>query len=109
MVEATAGVDNTSELGKFPFDSLLDLSSILDADPDDELLPSPTMLLIDMQMAFLIHLRQPFGVLLLVSTQQNVAEYRRVAMGSLITAQVKEITAVTLNRLIQSVWVLDLL
>ena len=81
--------------------SFPDLSSASDADPlDDELLPSPTVPLMDAQMGFLARLKQPFGALLLVPTRRNVPEYRRIATENPIMTQVQEITPATLSRLI---------
>ena len=54
-------------------------------------------------------LRQPFGALLLTPNLGNVAAYRRVAAESLITVRVEEITPVVLNKLVDSVRVLDVL
>ena len=54
-------------------------------------------------------LRQPFGALLLTPNFRNVAAYSRVAAESLITAQVEEITPAVLNKLVDSVRVLDVL
>ena len=54
-------------------------------------------------------LRQPFGALLLAPSSGNVAAYRRVASESLITVQVEEITPAVLDKLIDSVRVLDVL
>ena len=60
-------------------------------------------------LQFMARLRQPFGALLLTPHLGNVAAYRRVAADSLITAQVEEITPAILNKLINSVHVLDVL
>jgi hypothetical protein len=54
-------------------------------------------------------LRQPFGALLLTPNLSNVAAYRRVAAESLITVRVEDITPVVLNKLVDSVRVLDVL
>ena len=54
-------------------------------------------------------LRQPFGALLLTPNLGNVAAYSRVAAESLITVQVEDITAAVLNKLADSVRVLDVL
>ena len=54
-------------------------------------------------------LRQPFGALLLTPNLGNVAAYSRVAAESLITVQVEEITPAVLNKLVDSVRVLDVL
>ena len=51
-------------------------------------------------LRLLARLRQPFGALLLTPTRENVEEYRRVAAGSLITAQVEEITPTILDKLV---------
>ena len=59
-------------------------------------------------LQFIARLRQPFGALLLASTRQNAAEYRRIATESVITVQV-EITPATLDGLIRGVRVLDVL
>lgn len=58
---------------------------------------------------FLARLRQPFGALLLTPTRWNVAEYRRVASGSLITVQIEDITSEMLDRLMRCVRLLDVL
>ena len=60
-------------------------------------------------LRLLARLRQPFGALLLTPTRQHIQEYRRVASGGLITVQVEVITSVTLDNLINSVRVLDVL
>jgi hypothetical protein len=54
-------------------------------------------------------MRQPFGALLLTPNLGNVSAYRRVAAESLITVQVEDITPAVLNKLIDSVRVLDVL
>ena len=54
-------------------------------------------------------LRQPFRALLLTPNLGNVAAYKRVAAGSLITVQVEEITPTILDKLIRSVRTLDVL
>ena len=54
-------------------------------------------------------LRQPFGALLLTRDLGNVAAFRRVAAGSLMTVQVEEITPTILNKLVDSVRTLDVL
>ena len=54
-------------------------------------------------------LKQPFGAPLLTPNLSNVAAFRRVAAGSLITVQVKEITPTILNSLVDSVRILDVL
>ncbi|KAI9567131.1 hypothetical protein HD554DRAFT_2173746 [Boletus coccyginus] len=63
----------------------------------------------DASLQFMARLRQPFGALLLTPHLKNVGAYRRVATDSLITAQVEEITPTMLNKLINSVHVLDVL
>ena len=60
-------------------------------------------------LQLIARLRQPFGALLLTPNPGNVAAYRRVASESVITVQVEEITPVILNKLIESVRVLDVL
>ena len=57
----------------------------------------------------LARLRQPFGALLLTPSSGNVAAHRRVAADSLITVRVEEITPAILDKLIDSVRVLDVL
>ena len=57
----------------------------------------------------LARLKQPFGALLLTPNLGNVAAYRRVAAESLITVRVEEITPAVLNKLVDSVRVLDVL
>ena len=57
----------------------------------------------------LTRLRQPFGALLLTPSPSNVAAYRRVAAESLITVQVEMITPTILNKVVESVRVLDVL
>ena len=54
-------------------------------------------------------LMQPFGALLLTPDLGNVAAYRRVAAESLITVRVAEITPAILNKLVESVRILDVL
>ena len=54
-------------------------------------------------------LMQPFGALLFTPKRQNVPEYRRVAADASITVQLREITPVVLDKLIQGVRVLDVL
>ena len=54
-------------------------------------------------------LRQPFGALLLTPNLGNVAAYSRVAAESPITVQVEDITPAVLNKLVDSVRVLDVL
>jgi hypothetical protein len=76
-------------------------------------LPPPSSLRqVDKQMGALqviARLRQPFGALLLTPDLGNVAAYRRVAAESLITVQVEEITSAVLNKLVDSVHILDVL
>ena len=57
----------------------------------------------------LARLKQPFGALLLTRDHGNVAAYRRVAAESLVKVQVREITPTVLNKLVESVCVLDVL
>ncbi|KAF8129238.1 hypothetical protein EV363DRAFT_1432643 [Boletus edulis] len=59
-------------------------------------------------LRLLARLSQPFGALLLTPSS-NVAAYRRVATERAITVQVEEITPAVLNKLIESVSVLDVL
>ncbi|KAF8126554.1 hypothetical protein EV363DRAFT_1347847 [Boletus edulis] len=56
----------------------------------------------------LARLSQPFSALLLTPSG-NVAAYRRVATERAITVQVEEITPAVLNKLIEGVFVLDVL
>ena len=81
--------------------------------PDvSSLQPPSTLEQMDKQMRALQvipRLRQPFGALLLTRDLGNVAAYRRVASESLITVQVEEITPTILNKLVDSVRVLDVL
>ncbi|KAF8552632.1 hypothetical protein OG21DRAFT_1511290 [Imleria badia] len=84
------------------------------ATPGDSvsLLPPSTLAQTDKEMRALqviARLRQPFGALLLTPDPVNVAAYGRVASESLITVQVEEITLTILNKLIDSVRVLDVL
>ena len=60
-------------------------------------------------LEFITRLRQPFGALLLTSTRQNMDEYRRVGAESLIKVQVEEITPAILDKLMNSVRILDVL
>ena len=60
-------------------------------------------------LRLIARLRQPFSALLLTPTRENVAEYRRVAAGRLITVQVEEITPTILDKLIHGVRMLDVL
>ena len=74
--------------------------------------PPSTLAQSDKQMLALrviARLRQPFGALLLTPSSGNVAAYRRVAPESLITVQVEEITPAILDKLMDSVRVLDVL
>jgi hypothetical protein len=76
------------------------------------LLPPSSLSPIERQIRALqaiARLRQPFGALLLTPNLGNVAAYRRVAAESLITVQVEEITPTILNKLIDSVRMLDVL
>ncbi|KAF8556447.1 hypothetical protein OG21DRAFT_1459308 [Imleria badia] len=52
---------------------------------------------------------KPFGALLFTPSHGNVAAYRRVASESPITVQVEEMTLTILNKLVDSVRVLDVL
>jgi len=63
----------------------------------------------DTQLALrvLARLRQPFGALLLTPDSDHVAAYRRVAADSLIIVRVEEITPTILNKLVDSVRILD--
>ena len=54
-------------------------------------------------------LSQPFSALLLTPDTGKIAAYRRVAVETLITVQVEEITPAVLNKLISSVRILDVL
>ncbi|KAF8551893.1 hypothetical protein OG21DRAFT_217664 [Imleria badia] len=74
--------------------------------------PPSTLAPTDKQMRALqviARLRQPFGALLLTPNPGNVAAYRRVASESLITVQVEVITPAILNKLVDSVRILDVL
>ena len=74
--------------------------------------PPPKLAVMEKRMdAFrvLARLTQPFGALLLTRDSGNVAAYRRVAAGSLVKVQVREITPTVLNKLVESVRVLDVL
>ena len=76
------------------------------------LLPPSTLAQTDKQMLalrVLARLRRPFGALLLAPSSGSVAAYKRVAPESLITVQVEEITPAILDKLIDSVRVLDVL
>ena len=74
--------------------------------------PPSSLSLTDKQMRacqVIARLRQPFGALLLTPNLGNVAAYRRVATGSLITVRVEEITSTMLSKLVDSVRTLDVL
>ena len=60
-------------------------------------------------LQFIARLRRPFGALLFTPTRHNVDEYKRVAAGSLIRVQVEELTPAILEKLTNSVRVLDVL
>ena len=60
-------------------------------------------------LQLLTRLRQPFGALLLTPNLGNVAACSRVAAESLITVQVGDITPTILNKLVDSVRILDVL
>ena len=78
----------------------------------ESLLPPSTLSPVEKRMRvleFIARLRQPFGALLLTNTRQNMDEYRRVAAESLIKVQVGEITLAILDKLMQSVRILDVL
>ena len=77
----------------------------------ESLRPPSSLLQTDKQMLALrviARLRQPFGALLL-TPNRNVAAYSRVAAESLFTVQVEDITSAVLNKLVDSVRVLDVL
>ena len=57
-------------------------------------------------LRLITRLRQPFGALLLTPSG-NVAAYSRVATKSLITVQVEGLTLTILNKIVDSVRVLD--
>ena len=57
----------------------------------------------------LARLRQPFGALLITPSHDGMSAYRRVAAQSQITVQVEEITPVVLEKLADSIRVLDVL
>ncbi|KAF8124320.1 hypothetical protein EV363DRAFT_710056 [Boletus edulis] len=57
----------------------------------------------------LVRLTQPFGALLLTPNPGHVAAHRRVAADSLVTVQVEKITPTVLNKLVNSVRILDVL
>ena len=76
------------------------------------LLPPSTLAQTDKEMRalrVLARLRQPFGALLLTPDTGNVAAFRRVAAESLVTVRVEEVTPAILDKLIDSVRVLDVL
>ena len=76
------------------------------------LLPPSTLGQTDKQtqaLRTIARLRQPFGALLLTPSPGSVSAYRRVAPESLITVQVEEVTPAILDKLIDSVRVLDVL
>ena len=54
-------------------------------------------------------LKLPFGALLLTRHRGEIYAYRRVAVETLITVQVQEITPAVLKKLVSSVQVLDVL
>ena len=60
-------------------------------------------------LRFIARLRQPFGAMLLTATRRNIDEYKRIATERLIRVQVEEITQAILDRLIDSVRILDVL
>ena len=89
-----------------------DARSLLFTSDPESLRPPSTLFQSDKQMCALrviTRLRRPFGALLLTPDLSNVAAYRRVAAESLITVQVEDITPAVLNKLINSVCVLDVL
>ena len=74
--------------------------------------PPSSISQVDMQLRplrVLSRLNQPFNALLLTPDLGHVAAYRRVAADSLITVRVEEITPTILNKLVDSVRVLDVL
>jgi hypothetical protein len=78
----------------------------------ESLRPPSSLSQTDKQMRALqviARLRQPFGALLLAPDLGNVAAFRRVAAESLITVQVEDITPTVLDKLVNSVRVLDVL
>ena len=82
--------------------------------PQDEasLRPPSSLSQADKEMLALqviARLTRPFGALLLTPDLGGVAAYRRVAAESLITVQVEDITPAMLNKLVDSVRVLDVL
>ena len=74
--------------------------------PPSSVLPAHKQL---QALQLMVRLRQPFGALLLTPNLGNVAACRRVAADSLITVQVEEITPTILNKLVDSVHMLDVL
>jgi hypothetical protein len=60
-------------------------------------------------LRLIARLRRPFGALLLTPNLGNVAAYSRVAAESLITVQVEDITPAILNKLVDTVCILDVL
>ena len=124
-VSSTTGQTRTARLldrlgrtfGRRPITSVQDPASLSSPStmsvPDTvSLLPPSTMSPSKKQMRvlqFIARLRQPFGALLLAATRRNMDEYRRVAAQSLITVQVEEITLAMLDKLINSVRMLDVL
>ena len=80
--------------------------------PSQSLRPPSSLSQADKEMLALrviARLRQPFGALLLTRNFGGVAAYRRVAGENLITVQVEDITPAALNKLMDSVRVLDVL
>jgi hypothetical protein len=82
--------------------------------PQDEasLHPPSSLSQTDKEMLALqviVRLTRPFGALLLTPDLGGVAAYRRVAAERLITVQVEDITPAVLNKLVESVRVLDVL
>ena len=78
----------------------------------ESLLPPSTISPMDKEtraLRLLTRLRQPFGALLLTPNLGNVAAFSRVASESVITVQVETITPTILNKLIDSVRMLDVL
>ena len=60
-------------------------------------------------LQFLARLRQPFGALLLTPAPDDATAYRRVAAECKITVQVNEATPAVLDKLVDSVRILDVL
>jgi len=99
--------------------SLLPPSTVLAGGPSMVSIPDATSLLPPSTvppskkqmrvLRFIARLRQPFGALLFTPTRRNMDEYRRVAAESLITVQVQEITPEILDKLMNSVRILDVL